>query len=279
MCEFPLSTVRTLDRPPRNRILARFCAFFERLSRRLSVPQSSVPSGLLVYFQLFTFYFLLSSIRAVTSNCPTCRWTCSAAWKSNPITVDGNCLRPTPRASVNVVAASHAADSTRDPRERQHTEQIIDSAAGFRLKPFAVKCPLLLLRQRFAARVREQPVDHAGDVLKVKADRGESVRPMPEHLRRKILQKILASSLACNNACAMGCRTSGTPSTGPRSHASGDMKIMNHRESLTYHGHFARGRAFNSGAYLAETFPMSGTPPFKEPSPSPSAEAKSSGTA
>src|SRR5215218_10377320 len=39
---------------------------------------------------------------AVVTSWPTWRWVCSAAWKSRPITVDGNRARPTSRESSSV---------------------------------------------------------------------------------------------------------------------------------------------------------------------------------
>ena len=59
-----------------------------------------------------------------------------------------------------------------------------------RRRRFLSKRRSLLVRQRLTASIGEEPVDHAGDMLQVETNRGNSGRTRPEQLGGKIAEHV-----------------------------------------------------------------------------------------
>ena len=72
----------------------------------------------------------------------------------------------------------------------ERIEELVDGDGRARRHPFLSKHRPLLVRQRLAACIGEEPVDHAGDMLQVETDRGESGRTRPEQFGRKIAEQV-----------------------------------------------------------------------------------------
>ncbi len=84
-------------------------------------------------------------------------------------------------------------------------------AAGWPGVPSGLAVRLLRIRQRLAARVGQQPIGGADDVLEVEA--GEAAPPGFTQSWSDVspLATAATSSLTCRNACAAGINTAGTP--------------------------------------------------------------------
>ena len=116
---------------------------------------------------------------------PTWRVACSAAWNNRPITVDGRPARPTLRSSssdspgVRPQLVEPALDQL--PRLGNDRRQ---QRRGVTTLPFRLRERALRIGQRLAARVGEQPIDRAGRVPDMEADRRRAAGTLPDLFRR-----------------------------------------------------------------------------------------------